>query len=31
LPLCKRITTIRNKHTITCTIVNKTAITTSPV
>jgi len=31
LPLCKRITTIRNKHTITCTIVNRTAITTPPV
>jgi hypothetical protein len=31
LPLCKRITMIRKKHTTTCTIVNKTEITTSPV
>ena len=31
LPLCKRITMIRKKHTITCTIVSKTAITTSIV
>jgi hypothetical protein len=31
LPLCNRITMIRNKHTITCTVVNKTAITTSTV
>ena len=29
LPLCKRITMIRKKHTITCTIVSKAAITTS--
>ena len=29
LPLCKRITIIRKKHTTTCTIVSKTAITTS--
>jgi hypothetical protein len=27
LPLCKRITIIRNKHTTTCTIVKRTAIT----
>jgi hypothetical protein len=31
LPLCKRITMIRKKHTTTCTIVNKTEITTSSV
>jgi hypothetical protein len=30
-PLCKRITMIRKKHTTTCTIVNRTAITTSIV
>jgi hypothetical protein len=27
LPLCKRITIIKNKHTITCTIVRRTSIT----
>ena len=31
LPLCKRITIMRNKHTTTCTIVKITEITTSPV
>ena len=31
LPLCKRITMIRKKHTTTCTIVRSTAITTSTV
>jgi hypothetical protein len=31
LPLCKRITMIRKKHTTTCTIVNRIAITTSTV
>jgi hypothetical protein len=31
LPLCKRITMIRNRHTTTCTIVNRTEITTSSV
>ena len=30
-PLCKRITMIKKKHTITCTIVSRTAITTSIV
>jgi hypothetical protein len=32
LPLCSSTTTIRKRHTITCTTVNKiVAITTSPV
>jgi hypothetical protein len=31
LPLCSRITTIRKRHTNTCTIVKRTSITTSSV
>lgn len=31
LPLCRRITIIRKKHTITCTMVKMTEITTSSV
>jgi len=31
LPLCSSTTMIRNKHTITCTIVNRIAITTPSV
>ncbi len=31
LPLCRRITIIRKRHTITCTNVNRTTITTSTV